>query len=233
MTQDTRAQGDRSRSIGIPGRCPAGAIHHFSSLARPAAAASHSTFRHDTPVFACRAPPRAPWQLPDPPPYPIANKCNRSYSDRSGRSLHPPHGIRHFSTLVSNSVESPIPAAAFAPCSHLTWGVSSRWERGCSRLALFRKNVFRTPSTTPSVVPLRMRSDDSGECPSPAAGRVSNGQGKHLDLARMFHLRSQRGAMRGPQHQAKPQGALAGAARRRTWPLRRGRGVPPGPSATK
>src|SRR5208283_1041813 len=134
--------------------------------------------------------------------YPIANECNRSYPDRSGGTFtHPTEfdTFRHFSTLLDTTVESPIPAATFASCSHLTWGVSSRWERGCSRLALFRKNVFRAPSTTLSVVPTMMRSDDSGECPSPAAGRVSNGQGKHLDLARMFHLRSQRGAMRGPQ----------------------------------
>src|SRR5208283_5155969 len=120
-------------------------IHHFSSLARPAAAASHSTFRHDTPVFACSAPSARPLAAPGSFGYPIANKCNRSYPDRSGGTFtHPTESdtFRHFSTLLSNSVESPIPAAAFASCSHLTWGVSSRWERGCSRLALFRKNIF-------------------------------------------------------------------------------------------
>src|SRR5208283_451012 len=147
-------------------------------------------------------PPRAPRRRPDPRSIPLQiNAIGATPTARGGASTHPTEfdTFRHFSTLLSNSVESPIPAAAFASRSHLTWGVSSRWERGCSRLALFRKNVFRTPSTTLSVVPKMMRSDDSGECPSPAAGRVSNGQGKNLDLARMFHLRSQRGATRGPQ----------------------------------
>src|SRR5208282_4636656 len=155
--------------------------------------------------FSPAGPTARPLAAPGTSGYPIANKCNRSYPDRSGGTFtHPTEfdTFRHFSTLLDTTVESPIPAAAFASCSHLTWGVSSRWERGCSRLALFRKNIFCAPPTTRSVVPKMMRSDDSGECPSPAAGRVSNGQGTNLDPARMLHLRSQRGAMRGPQPMA-------------------------------
>src|SRR5271157_844822 len=200
-----RAQGHRSRSFGTPGRCLAVAIHHKSSLfftraARRRRLAFDISTRHS--AFRLQCPPRAPWRLPDPPAIPLQiNAIGATPTARGGTFTHPTEfdTFRHFSTLLSNSVESPIPAAAFASYSHLTWGVSSRWERGCSRLALFRKNVFRKPSTTLSVVPKMMRSDDSGECPSPAAGRVSNGQGTNLDLARMLHLRSQRGAMSGPQ----------------------------------
>src|SRR5208283_601953 len=175
-----RKDAGRVRSALLAGVSPGRfiTIHHFSSLARPAAAASHSTFRHDTPVFACSALFRAPWRLPDPRSIPLQiNVIGATPTAREEPSPTPRNSTlfdtsRHFSTLLSNSVESPIPAAAFASCSHLTWGVSSRWERGCSRLALFRKNVFRTPSTTRSVVPKMMRSDYSGECPSPRLRRL-------------------------------------------------------------
>ncbi len=150
----------------------------------------HSGFRLQCPL-------RAPWRLPDPPAIPLQiNAIEATPTARGGASTHPTEfdTFRHFSTLLSNSVESPIPTAAFASCSHLTWGVSSRWERGCSRLALFLQKCFSHTIDyafgCSDLVPIMMRSDDSGECPSPSAGRVSNGQGKHLDLARMFHLRS-------------------------------------------
>src|SRR5208283_2330852 len=68
-----RQDAGRVRSALLAGVSPGRFItnHHFSSLARPAAAASHSTFRHDTPVFACSALFRAPWRLPDPRSIPL------------------------------------------------------------------------------------------------------------------------------------------------------------------
>src|SRR5208283_2319868 len=109
-----RAQGRRSRSFGTPGRCPAGAIHHFSSLVRPAAAASHSTFRHDTPLFACSALSAPPCQLPDPLAIPLQiNAIGATPTAREEPSPTPRNSTlfdtsRHFSTLLSNRPFRPL-----------------------------------------------------------------------------------------------------------------------------
>ncbi len=50
-----------------------------------------------------------------------------------------------------------------------------------------------------------MRSDDSGECPSPTAGRVSNGEGKNLDL----ELNSVRIALANIRYAESPEESVA------------------------
>src|SRR5208283_5204192 len=93
----------RVRSALLAGVSPGRFItfHHSRGPPRP------PRIRHfDTTLrFSPAVPSARPLAAPGSSGYPIANKCHRSYSDRSERSLQPPDTIRHFSTLLDTTVE--------------------------------------------------------------------------------------------------------------------------------
>src|SRR5208337_4611175 len=74
--------------------------HHFSSLARPAAAASHPTFRHDT-LFVAPSGPLTPLDRAGS----TSLAPDRSSAARRNATLF--DTFRQISTRLSNSVESP------------------------------------------------------------------------------------------------------------------------------
>ena len=128
--------------------------------------------------FSPAAPSARPLATPGSSGYPIANKCNRSYSDRSGGTFtHPTEfdTFRHFSTLFDTTVEFcriPHSGRCFRLMFALDMGCILKMGKGLFEIGFVPKKHFCAPPTTRSVVPKMMRSDYSGECPSPRLRRL-------------------------------------------------------------
>src|SRR5271157_4885424 len=106
-------------TVSLAARTPVAFVRHSWPVSRRGDSSQIITFHHsrgppppprirhfDTTLrFSPAVPSARPLAAPGSSGYPIANKCNRSYPDRSGRCLHHPHRIRHFSTLLDTTVE--------------------------------------------------------------------------------------------------------------------------------